>query len=84
MTCSVIRDTVAAGIRVSTKPAEQSSLLATEELMRPGGDCVFHLGLTVKGWNVLRLNSLPLSAVMWTTAHTLGSLRRAVMWATEA
>jgi len=34
-----------------------------------------------EGRNVLGLNSLPLFAVMWTTAPTLRSLRRAVMWA---
>lgn len=34
-----------------------------------------------EGWNVLGSNSLLLSAVMWATAPTLGSPRRAVMWA---
>lgn len=38
-------------------------------------------GADSEGWNVLSPNSLPLSAVMWTAAPTLGSLRRAVMWA---
>jgi len=41
-------------------------------------------GSDSEGWNVLSLNSLSLSAVMWTTAPTVGSLRRAVMWASEA
>ena len=38
-------------------------------------------GADSEGWNVLSLNSLPLSVVMWTTAPTLDSLRRAAMWA---
>lgn len=33
---------------VCAEPAEHSSLLAIEDLMRHGGGCVFHLGLTVK------------------------------------
>lgn len=33
---------------LSMRPAEQGSLLAVEELMRQGGDCIFHLGLRVK------------------------------------
>lgn len=84
LTCSFIRDTggaVAAGACFSMKPAEPSSLLAVEELMRQGGDCIFHLGLTVKAGISLAWTVLPLFAVMWTTAPTLGSLRRAVMWA---
>lgn len=51
LTCSFIRDTggaVVAGVCVFLNPAEHSSLLAVEELMRQGGDCIFHLGLTVK------------------------------------
>lgn len=63
------------------KPAEPSSLLAVEELTRQGGDCIFHLGLTVKAGISLAWTVLPFFAVMWTTAPTLGSLRRAVMWA---
>lgn len=48
LTCSFIRDTgwaVAAGVSVSY---EACSPLAVEELMRQGGDCIFHLGLTAK------------------------------------
>lgn len=37
-----------------------------------------------EGWNVLSLNSLPLFTVMQTTTPTLGSLMRAVMWASKA
>ena len=59
----------AAGVCVSVKPAELSSLLAAEELMRMGGDCL-PSGADSEGWNVLGPNSLPLAAVMWTTAPT--------------
>lgn len=48
LTCRDAGGAVAAGICVSVKPGEQSSLLAVEELMKQGGDWVFHLGLTVK------------------------------------
>ena len=69
----------AAGVCVSMKPAEQSSLLAVEELMRLGGDCVFHLGLTAKAGMSSPEQPASLCCHVDNSPHTLGSPRRAVM-----
>lgn len=61
----------AAGVCVSVKPAELSSLLAAEELMRLGGDCVFHLGLTAKaGMSSARTACLSLLSCGQQPPHT--------------
>lgn len=82
LTCCFIRDTggaVAAGVCVPMKPAKQP--IGSERTDEAGRRLYLPSGADSEGWNVLGLNSLPLSTVMWTTATTLGSLRRAVMWA---